>query len=569
MTRAGGMILAELVAVLLAGCSPPAPTGSASGDPASGQPPTTQPARTLSIILRVEPVGMLEGADDRGVIHKALFDATLGGWDHQGGTYPILAAMLPQLNTDTWRVFPDGRMETRFELKPNLTWHDGTPLTAEDVAFSARAERARVEWGLTQTNAELRQMEEILAPDPRTLVIRWKQPYWEAGTPQLIPVPRHLLQGPLEQGDPDVFGKLGYWTTEFVGAGPYRLERWERGAFIEGVAFDGYALGQPRIRRVRLSWNNDPNVAVTYLLAGEVDVAGDGSLRFEQASVLRDQWKPGGRILLSPTSLRYIQFQARPDYVNPKALLDVRARRAISHSIDRPSLAEAMIEDRTMVADTVPPTTVAYYGAVERAVTRYPFDPPRAQQLLAELGFRKGPDGTFAGPTEGRLGFEVRGVSGGQEEHDTTIVASQLQAAGMDTRILLLPSSARAVDDKAKGTFPGLTLNNNTLARRDLGLDKFISSRIGGDQNNWVGGNRMGWSNPEFDRLFDLWTTSLDPDQRAERIVQMMKLLSEELPALPLYYNFQVVAHTGSLRGPQPFSPEATRYGNVHQWELS
>ena len=46
---------------------------------------------------------------------------------------PYLATALPQLETDTWRVLPDGRMETTFVLRPGLTWHDGEPLTAEDA----------------------------------------------------------------------------------------------------------------------------------------------------------------------------------------------------------------------------------------------------------------------------------------------------------------------------------------------------------------------------------------------------------------------------------------------------
>jgi len=48
--------------------------------------------------------------------------------------------------------------------------------------------------------------------------------------------------------------------------------------------------------------------------------------------------------------------------------------------------------------------------------------------------------------------------------------------------------------------------------------------------------------------------------------VQMMRILSEEVPAMPLYYNFQVVAYASALQGPQPISPETTRYGNVHEW---
>ena len=550
---------------LLAACAPaPGRSGAAVGDRSASA--AAQSTRTLTFIMRVEPPEMLGGADDRAHVHKPLFSATLGIWDQNGAPTPVLAEAVPLLNTDSWRVFPDGRMETVYRLRPGLTWHDGAPLTAEDVVFTHRVNQARADWGLTTAAYEHRQMEEVLAPDARTVVIRWRQAFVEAPAPEMVPLPRHLLEAALDRGEQEAFGNHPYWTIGFIGAGPYALDRWEPGAFIEGVAFPGYALGKPSISRVRLTWNNDPNVSLTRLLSGDADISLDGSLRFEQASVVRQQWGSSGTVLLSPTSLRYIQVQARPDFVSPRSLLDVRVRRAVLHSIDRPALADAMLEDRSMVADTVPPPTVGYHSALDRAVTKYPFDPRRTQQLLAEAGYTRGSDGVYTSAVDGRFRLEVRGVSSGAEERDTTIVADQLRAAGFDPSILLLPSSQRSVDDKAKGTFPALTLNNNTLSRRDMGLDKWLSARIGSPENDWLGGNRMGWSNPEFDRLFDAWSTTLDLARANDTMVQMMKLLSDEVPHLPLYYNFQVVAHTGTLGGPQPPQPEATRFGNVAQW---
>jgi peptide/nickel transport system substrate-binding protein len=459
-------------------------------------------------------------------------------------------------------------METTFRLRNGLTWHDGTPLTAEDYAFSKRAWTARIERGIEQSSAEFREIEDILAPDARTVVVKWRSPYWSAAAPiDLYVFPRHILEPVLDQADPDAYGAHPYWSSSWVNAGPYKLDRWERGAFIEGAAFDGFALGRPKISRVRLTWNNDPTVSLTRLLAGDADIALDGAIRFEQATILRQQWNTanGDTIQLNPTSLRYIQVQARPDYVTPRALLDVRARRALLHAIDRPTLAETMLEDRSMVADSVAPPTAPYFAAVERVTTKYPYDPRRAEQLMNELGYTKGSDGIFTSPSEGRFQFEVRGVSGGQEEQDTTIVSNFLKSNGFDATILLLPSSSRAVDDRMKGTFPGLTLNNNTL-QRGLGLNKWLTSNIGSPADNWVGGNRMGWSNPEFDRVYNIWATTLDRTESTNAMIQLMRIFTEELPSPPLYFNFQVVAHNGALRGPQPITPDSTRFGNVHEW---
>jgi peptide/nickel transport system substrate-binding protein len=514
--------------------------------------------------MRAEPNDMLTGFVDRSAIHKPVFTAALASWNVQEQPFPILAAAIPQLNTDQWQVSPDGRMETTYTLRPNLTWHDGQPLTADDFVFTLRTERYRLETGAAPS-AELKQMDEIVAPDARTVVIRWKQPYAEAAAPELIALPRHVFEPLSDRLDAEAFFNHPAWHTEWVGAGPFKVERWERGSFVEGSAFVGFALGQPKMGRVRLSWNNDPNVSLTRLLAGDADLALDGAIRFEQASVLRDQWRDAGTILLNPTSLRYIQFQARPEYVSPKALLDVRARKAVFHAIDRPALAEAMLEDRNLVADTIPPRGMAYSDSVDRAIAKYPYDPRRTEQLLSELGFAKGGDGIYASPAEGRFRMEVRGVSGGQEEQDTTIVAGYMRDAAIDSTITLLPSSSRQVDEKMKSTFPGITLNNNTL-QRGLGLDKWTTTRLGGPENDWTGTNRMGWTHPDFDRLYDAWRTTLSREEAGQRMTEMMKLLSEELPSLPLYYNYQVLAHTAALAGPQAITPDSTRYSNVHEW---
>jgi peptide/nickel transport system substrate-binding protein len=561
-----------ILGTILAGCSPaPSRTSGSAGatsDGAQAVSAPAPPARTLNILMRTEPAEIQGSAVDRASIQRPLFTALLGDWGLDGAPFPVLAQTLPKLDTDSWRVFPDGRMDTVYTLRPNLTWHNGQPLTADDLVSSHRSIGARIQYGLQQASIEMRAMESVEARDPLTVVIHWKQPYPQAAAPvDLYATPRQILEPLLAAGNGDAFGSDPFWTTGYIGAGPFRIDRWERGAFIEASAFDGFALGRPKIPRVRLTWNDDPNAALTRLLSGDADMAADGALLFDQSTVLRQQWGPQStnQILLNPTSLRYIQVQARSAYVSPSALLDVRARRALLHAIDRSTLADTMLGDSSMVANTVPPPDVPYQAALKQVLTDFPFDLLQTERLMADLGYTKGPDGIFASPTSGRFAFEVRGVAGGAETKDTTLVANYLHAAGFDTSILLLPASTRATDDKTKGTFPGLTLNDDTL-QIGLGLNKWLTANVAGPENNWVGGNRMGWSNPDFDRLYNLWTTSLDPNTANGHMVQMMKVLNDELPSLPLYYNFQVVAHVGALHGPQPITPDSTRYSNVHEW---
>src|SRR5438128_1306099 len=122
---------ASLIAVLVAitACAPPqarAPEQAATN---------TEPreSHTLSVVVRNEPFDLTDTASGRNNITVALFVARLVNSDDLDTPQPVLSEGIPELNTDTWRVFPDGKMETTFHLRPNLTWHDGTSLTAEDV----------------------------------------------------------------------------------------------------------------------------------------------------------------------------------------------------------------------------------------------------------------------------------------------------------------------------------------------------------------------------------------------------------------------------------------------------
>lgn len=126
------------MALLISGCATPRPAG-----PEASTAGATSPARTLTLIGRVEPAHLIpkvqvSGSGAASGTTKRLFNATLAITDDAETPHPYLADQLPQLNSDSWRVFPDGRMETTYRLAPNLTWHNGEPLQAEDFAFAQR-----------------------------------------------------------------------------------------------------------------------------------------------------------------------------------------------------------------------------------------------------------------------------------------------------------------------------------------------------------------------------------------------------------------------------------------------
>src|SRR5205823_4135328 len=112
-------------------------------------------------------------------VASRLFTAALTYQDEREVPKPYLAEALPELNTNSWRVFPDGRMETTYVLRPNLVWHDGAPLTADDFVFALKLYNDPEASSLFERLPQ-QHIEDVTAPDDRTIVFRWKRPYAEA-----------------------------------------------------------------------------------------------------------------------------------------------------------------------------------------------------------------------------------------------------------------------------------------------------------------------------------------------------------------------------------------------------
>jgi peptide/nickel transport system substrate-binding protein len=561
-----------LVVILLAACSP---AGGPPAAPAGSDAPATrrEVQRTLVVAggrspesLATKPLREAGGAGNPRTALRA-FNAALVIHDERELPRPYLAEALPQLNSESWRVSPDGTMETSYHLRPNLTWHDGAPLTAEDFVFAARVYTSP-EMGVS-ASVPIRYVDEVRAPDARTVVVRWRQPYAAAGGLQgteLPPLPRHILERPFLEREAEAFIAHPFWVNEYVGAGPYRLIRSEPGASMDGEAFDGHALGRARIDQIRLQFSNDPNAVVAAVLAGSAHIATNDSIDVEQAAVLERQWTPtsGGVVLRSPVGVRHSNPQLRPEHASPQALIDLRVRRAFAHATDRAALADTLTEGQGTPADTFILPQVEYFDAVKRAVATYPYDPRRAEQLMSEAGWGKGGDGFYVHPTAGRFTIEIAVAAGGRNDSEVAIMADGLRRVGYDATIRVIPR-AQITDRQMRVALPGI-LNGSHNRAFIPPVQRLRASEIPTAENRWQGGNQSGWNHPEFERLVEAYDTSLDRAERNQYAVEMLTLVNAELPVIPLYYNLSFLAHVSSLQGPMVAISDDVASWNLHEW---
>jgi peptide/nickel transport system substrate-binding protein len=333
------------------------------------------------------------------------------------------------------------------------------------------------------------------------------------------------------------------------------------------MAFDGYVLGRPRIDRVLVNYVGDVNAIVASILGGEQDMVPMGA-RFDATQLIAVQhgWGPdSGSAILVPFGIRTIWLQFR-DPTAPWAR-DVRVRRALVHATDRQGMSEALQYGMTTPADTFIMITDGAYPVLERrSFARYPYDEQRARQLLAEAGWSAGADNLLRDGAGQSLNLDLSATGQGSNVQEIETVSSQWRAMGVQTNPVPLPPQAANLDER-KNTVRGGFLwpwSPSISAPQNL-----ASTQIPTERTAWKGSNYAGYSNPDYDQLFDRFSTTLQAPQRREVLAEIMALLGDEVPVIPIYYyGIGVIARRG-LDGPGMIPPLQTASAwTISSWDL-
>jgi peptide/nickel transport system substrate-binding protein len=558
-------------ALLLAACAAPRPTPPGQGEPGperpSAAPKTLRMATLREPAWGLAPPGGTQFGDRTSIAF--IFHAGLTIYDGQGNPQPQLAQKIPSLEDGDWVVFPDGRMEVTWKLRPNLKWHDGAPLTAQDFAFGVQVVQDP-EVPLFRGQA-IPSLAEAVALDPQTLVLRWKEPNFEANAhdPMEIPaVPARLVGELYEKRDMQAFANQPYWTTAFIGAGPYKLTQWTLGSHIEAAAFDDYVSGRPKIDRLVIRHFTDLNTMVANLLAGEIDVIPAGTIKIEEVMAIRQAWDPvrAGTVLQSRAEIESLRVQFR--YPTAPWASDVRVRRALAHLTDRQALVDALLYGTTTVADAVVADTDPAFQLLERrGFPRYPYDLAAGERLLNEAGWTRSGDGYVNGAGE-RFTIDFRVVA--NSEYNTRqglAITDQWKSARLNPTLTIIPGPA-ANREEMKATANGVYWIPNQLNPRVLEI--VATSQTSNEQSRWRGQNYGAYSNPVYDRLYERFLSTIPVEARREIQVELLQHIAENVAVIPTLYavNYATAFRSG-VRGPTPLpAVQLVTTWNVHTWEM-
>jgi peptide/nickel transport system substrate-binding protein len=399
--------------------------------------------------------------------------------------------MGPSLD-ESWTESPDGKTY-EFKLRAGLKFHNGDPLTTEDVKFSFERYKGAGAAVLHERVAEV----EIVDP----LVVRFhlKEPwpdfmtfYGTTATAAGLVVPRKYLA---QVGD-DGFRKHP------IGAGPYKFASHKPGLEVELEAFASYWRRVPNVKTLIMKSVPEATTRAVMVKTGESDI----SIVLDGPEAEDIQKNPRLKIVSSKhASIFWIEFPEQWDSKSPWH--DKRLRQAVNLALDRQRINEAACLGFCPPAGVIVPRVMDFALQAEPA----PYDPAKAKQLLAEAGYPKGID---AGEFAAIPGFPTVAEA----------VLNDLNAAGIRVRLRSMERAtfyAAWQDKKLRGPFMAAAGNSGNAASR---IDTFIQSK---------GGYASG-GYPDIDELFRQQATERDVARREALLHKIQQLTIDRAMYAPV-----------------------------------
>ena len=472
-------------------------------------------AQTLRIATAFDPQSMDPHALALLYHSRVVYQVyeSLVGRDEQYRLEPALATSWQMSSPTTWR----------FKLRPGVSFHDGSPFTADDAVFSVQRALAPP----SQRAFQLKGVKAVRKVDASTLEFELEAP--DAVLPEKLQYVSMMSKAWAEkhgvQKSQDFNGKQEtYAVRQANGTGPFRLERYEPDVRTTLRRHDGWwGWGDKRSGNLQaVQWVTIKSDAtrLAALASGEVDLVMDPPYQ-DIARLKADRRLTTAQV--ADIGQQYLTFdQARDELADSEVkgrnpFKDLRVRQAVYHAINVP-----LIIDKVLRGQAVP--TGAFLsplvdGSPAELDRRLPHDPARARQLLAEAGYPNG----FA------ITLDCVNVS--WRENVCQAAAAMLTQVGIRTTLRSSPTNQ---------FFPKLSQGTASFIEFGWTASPDAWSSLNGlfrsfDKSGLGTFNAGRYSNPKLDVLIDNIRVEPDLTRRRAMVTTVLRMVGDDLPYIPLY----------------------------------
>ena len=489
------------------------------------------------------------------IITDQLWNVWAWQFDDANTPYPVMLEEMPSV--ENGGVSEDGTVLT-LNLRDDLTWSDGEPLTSADFVFTYQmiVDPNNAVNSAYPYDTEIASVE---APDDRTVVVTFNQAFipWAANLWKGL-LPEHIL-GPVFEAEGTI-DNADWNTSPTVGAGPFVFAEWESGSFARFVANDDYWLGRPLLDEIFIRFVPDDASQINALVAGDGDLG--TFFAYPDVPTLEDA---GIEIITVQSGYNEGWFLYLGESAHP-GMQDLQVRQALALGFDR-----AAINSDLLLGLTQPPAT--YWENTpfaDPSVEPWPYDPERAAALLDEAGWvDSNGDGT-----RDKDGVELvlsYGTTTREIRQDTQAVAQQ-QLAEIGIELELSNTDADTFfasfgdgGPAATGQFDIMEWSDSTNFP-DPDWYYWLCSEIPSDDYP-DGGNWQAICDEQLDGWFQEQLAEADPSARMELFHQISRYIYDQVYWLGLWQDPDLWGISSrlsnvSLSGVTPFF-------SIAEWDLT
>jgi peptide/nickel transport system substrate-binding protein len=502
-----------------------------------------------------------------------IFYEPLAAWDPDGNLVPVLAAEIPDI--ENGGLAPDG-LSVTWKLKLDVQWHDGAPFTAEDVVFNWEYAADPATAATTIGSYQDITVEKI---DQSTVRVKFRKPtpFWAdpfVGSRGMI-VPKHLFDAYKGAASRDAPANL-----KPVGTGPYRFVDFKPGDLVKGERNPSYhEPNRPYFDTIEMKGGGDAvSAARAVIQTGEYDYAWNLQVEDEILTRLEKTGGVAGRVEIFPGgSIESIQLNSTDPWTEVDGerssaktqhplFSDPAVRQALAMLVDRSSV-QAYIYGRTGIA------TANFINNPKRFVspnTKWEFDVAKANQVLEDAGWKRGPDGIRAKDGK-KLKLVYQTSTNAPRQKTQAIVKQACQKAGIDVELKSITASVYFSSDVAnpdtyKKFNADLQMYTTTLEAPDPQniTRQFLTSEIAAKANKWQGQNVTRWHSQAYDDAFHAAESELDPVKRAALFIEMNDMVVGDHAIIPVVYRPGVAGMAKNLRA--TLSGWDNAFWNLKDW---
>jgi len=467
------------------------------------------------------------------------------------------------------------RLELDYTIRPDAVWSDGRPISTEDVALYFEMGKTK---GVPSTNIDFFDRATLRVRDARNFTVSLEPAYfYDLDINQVYYAPNHIMRSEWDRAKAAAaqttdaarqaeifrnfftqFSNPQYLNSgRMVYSGPFTLTRWVPGSTIEMQRNPRFWIKPPGgedkyVQRVVYRIIQNTNSLLVAILGGGIDAGSSVSISFDQGRSKQLTSRAPGRFELWSVPTPFFEHLEINQFTNVQRAKDlmldnVKTRQALILAMNREGITRAFFDGLYTVSHTwVAPQNPMF----NPNVTKYPYNPDRARQLLAELGWRPGPDGILQRTVDGRtVRFELEWATtaGNQvRERIQQFVAENYRQVGIAVRINNAPSavvlSAQYRSRAQEGTWTGFLHFAFSMGQADDGVRSACKDEEGRviyvptRENGFRGLNFGGWCNDEYDRLRNQAVVEFDVNRRKQLFARMQEIWASEVAMIPMYF---------------------------------